>query len=166
MLMPRSDRLKVRDEPGPLPTPCHFAVGVPGVTVREGKGGYCMLHFRAGPGTKTNVFRSAHIAHFWRARGPVPAGMVLDHLCGVRWCCNPDHLEPVTPAENVRRGACAKLNPQTVDEIKQLVSNGVSQENAGRRFGVSQAHVSRIVRGKYWADGPCPHWEERKRRMP
>ncbi|WP_205484689.1 HNH endonuclease signature motif containing protein [Arthrobacter sp. Alg241-R88] len=36
--------------------------------------------------------------------GPIPAGMVIDHLCRVRSCCNPDHLEPVTQAENLRRG--------------------------------------------------------------
>ena len=36
--------------------------------------------------------------------GPIPAGLVLDHLCSVRHCVNPDHLEPVTLAENTRRG--------------------------------------------------------------
>ena len=35
--------------------------------------------------------------------GPVPEGMELDHLCRVRHCVNPDHLEVVTHAENVRR---------------------------------------------------------------
>ena len=35
--------------------------------------------------------------------GPIPEGMSLDHLCRVRACCNPDHLEPVTHAENMRR---------------------------------------------------------------
>lgn len=36
--------------------------------------------------------------------GPVPEGMVLDHVCRNTRCCNPDHLEPVTNAENLRRG--------------------------------------------------------------
>lgn len=36
--------------------------------------------------------------------GPVPEGMQLDHLCRVRRCVNPEHLEPVTPRENYARG--------------------------------------------------------------
>ena len=35
--------------------------------------------------------------------GPIPEGLELDHLCRVRHCVNPEHLEPVTHAENVRR---------------------------------------------------------------
>ena len=37
--------------------------------------------------------------------GPIPAGLVLDHLCRRRNCVNPDHLEPVTNTENILRGA-------------------------------------------------------------
>lgn len=36
--------------------------------------------------------------------GPIPAGLDLDHLCRVRPCVNPGHLEPVTRSENLRRG--------------------------------------------------------------
>lgn len=36
--------------------------------------------------------------------GPIPDGLQLDHLCRVRNCVNPAHLEPVTGRENVRRG--------------------------------------------------------------
>lgn len=36
--------------------------------------------------------------------GPVPDGLDLDHLCRVRACCNPAHLEPVTRRENLLRG--------------------------------------------------------------
>lgn len=37
-------------------------------------------------------------------RGPIPVGLQLDHLCRVRHCVNPDHLEPVTNRENAIRG--------------------------------------------------------------
>lgn len=47
-------------------------------------------------------------AHRWlyeRAVGKVPSGLDLDHLCRVRACVNPSHLEPVTRRVNVLRGA-------------------------------------------------------------
>lgn len=40
--------------------------------------------------------------------GPVPEGLELDHLCRVRHCCNPEHLEPVTHRENVLRAFAAR----------------------------------------------------------
>ena len=42
--------------------------------------------------------------------GPIPDGLELDHLCRVRTCVNPEHLDPVTHAENVRRGESGKVN--------------------------------------------------------
>lgn len=40
--------------------------------------------------------------------GPIPDGLQIDHLCRVHNCVNPAHLEPVTPAENQRRGREAR----------------------------------------------------------
>jgi len=37
--------------------------------------------------------------------GPIPDGLHLDHLCANPPCVRPDHLEPVTQAENNRRAA-------------------------------------------------------------
>lgn len=41
--------------------------------------------------------------------GEIPEGMTLDHLCRNRSCVNPDHLEPVPPDENKRRGLTHRL---------------------------------------------------------
>lgn len=49
--------------------------------------------------------RFAHRVTYEHYVGPVPEGLELDHLCRVRNCVNPAHLEPVTHLLNVRRGA-------------------------------------------------------------
>jgi len=46
----------------------------------------------------------AHRAAFEMAKGPIPNGLQLDHLCRHRWCVRPSHLEAVTCAVNIRRG--------------------------------------------------------------
>lgn len=55
-------------------------------------------HVNVGSTTTT-----AHRAVYRGLVGNIPAALELDHLCRVRHCVNPDHLEPVTHLENVRR---------------------------------------------------------------
>jgi hypothetical protein len=47
----------------------------------------------------------AHRFVYEQEVGPIPPGMVIDHLCRVRHCVNPAHMEVVTSAENTKRGA-------------------------------------------------------------
>jgi len=47
---------------------------------------------------------SAHRASYTHHVGPIPAGLVLDHLCRNARCVNPAHLEAVTDQENTLRG--------------------------------------------------------------
>lgn len=63
-------------------------------------------HTRNGYG-QFKLDRRQTPAHRWAYEamiGPIPKGLQLDHLCRVRNCVNPKHLEPVTHQENIRRG--------------------------------------------------------------
>lgn len=57
--------------------------------------------FNTGDGS----YDYAHRVAYRLLCGPLDDTLVLDHLCRVRHCCNPAHLEQVPHGENVRRGA-------------------------------------------------------------
>ncbi len=64
---------------------------------RMGRGGYARW-------TMGQQCWAGHKFAFLRLRGSYDETLELDHLCRVRHCVNPAHLEPVTHTENVRRG--------------------------------------------------------------
>lgn len=53
---------------------------------------------------KTRQWVSAHRYAHEQWVGPIPKGLVIDHLCHNPGCVNPNHLEAVTHQENLRRG--------------------------------------------------------------
>ena len=56
------------------------------------------------PGGGRHVYKVyAHRFAYEMLAGPIPEGLEIDHLCNVRHCVNPDHLEPVTYRENTDR---------------------------------------------------------------
>lgn len=94
----------------------------------------------------------AHRFYWEQVNGPLPKGLELDHLCRVRQCVNPAHLEAVTHPENVQRGASAKLTPSDVRQIRELLTAGaVKQVEIARRFGVTQGTICDIKKGRKWS---------------
>lgn len=58
--------------------------------------------------------QAAHRVAYELLVGPIPYGLHIDHLCRNPACVNPTHMEPVTLAENTRRG----LNVSARNAIK------------------------------------------------
>lgn len=66
-----------------------------------GPHGYGMIHVSWNAGTSMPAV--AHRVSYELNVGPIPEGLVLDHLCKVRACVNPAHLEPVSQGTNFLR---------------------------------------------------------------
>lgn len=94
----------------------------------------------------------AHRAVYEALVGPIPEGMVLDHGCRNKICVNPSHLQPVTVAENTRRGKSAKLRQSDVLNMRELASQGVSQAALCGLYKLSRSTVCRIIGGEAWSD--------------
>lgn len=95
--------------------------------------------------------KGGHRLMYERHRGPIPAGRFLDHLCRIPACVNPWHLDPVTSAENLRRGKNAKLDWSRVISIRIMkATTSVSQTAMAEMFGVSVATISEIVNYRIW----------------
>lgn len=99
--------------------------------------------------------RLAHRVFYEELIGPIPEDLTLDHLCRNRACVNPDHLEPVTQAENCQRGALAVTDRATRDFIRRKRGE-IPQTELAAQLGISQTAVSKIQRGVSWADEHTP----------
>lgn len=92
-------------------------------------------------------FGTHRVSYEW-CIGPIPEGLHVDHLCRVRACVRPSHLEAVTQSENNRRAAeaqthCKQGHPFTPDNFflrqgrwrvcKQCNRDNVRRVNARKR---------------------------------
>lgn len=84
-----------------------------------------------GEGGKGGKMLYAHRASYELFVGPIPKGMTLDHLCRVRSCVNPEHLEPVSMRENTLRG----VGPSAINATKTYCIHGhpFDEENTAVR---------------------------------
>ena len=99
-------------------------------------------------------------AHRWSYEhlvAPIPNGLQSDHLCRNRPCVNPAHIEPVTCAENLRRGlnhkgeanGRAKLSWEHIAIIR--ASKGQRQgHRLAAVFDVTASTISKALRGDTW----------------
>jgi len=76
--------------------------------------------------------------------GPIPEGLVIDHLCRVRNCVNPAHMEPVTNTENVLRGT----GPTAVNAQKTHCKHGhpLTPDNLVKRTDRRECMECRRIR--------------------
>jgi hypothetical protein len=98
---------------------------------RDGYGVVCR-----GGINKLRIHRISHIAHV----GPIPAGMVIDHLCAQTSCWNPDHLEAVTSSENSRR--MVERHPEFADALRSMRPERTNFPPEQRRPGL-RTHCKR-----------------------
>lgn len=101
----------------------------------------------------------AHRLTYELYKGPIPHGLVLDHLCRTPGCCNPDHLEPVTNKENARRGLygvlkthCAKGHPLSGPNLLRWRNLRLCRECRSRKYAnwanKNRAHLA--ARQRAW----------------
>jgi hypothetical protein len=96
---------------------------------------------------KNKKLTGAHKLIFEFINGNIPDKTELDHLCKNKSCVNPSHLEPVSHAENCRRGNNHKITSDDVNEIKRLAGS-MTHTDIAKIFNVSRSHISLIVKGK------------------
>lgn len=98
----------------------------------------------------------AHRFSYEKAKGKIPPGMHVMHLCHNTKCVNPDHLTLGTNLENQRHSArdlrkANKLTPEAVRDIKKSCAQGVTQKEMATKYKIAQGDVSHILAGHWWA---------------
>lgn len=88
----------------------------------------------------------AHRVVYERLVGPIPAGLELDHLCRNTRCVKPEHLEPVTRAENMRRRYAAYTHCKAGHEFTD--SNTYVMPSGGRRCRACQSEACQKYRAR------------------
>jgi hypothetical protein len=99
----------------------------------------------------------AHRLSYQIANGSIPDGLHIDHLCRVRHCVNPEHMEPVTIGVNVLRGI--GITAMNVRKTHCAHGHEFTPENT---FTMSNGgRGCRACRRKHWAEQAAQRKAER-----
>lgn len=143
-------------------TPCHIPLTWRGTPYGTNADGYSSVR-RTRAGKAVNIL--AHRVRYQATHGALPEGLVPDHLCKHRPCCNAAHLEAVTIAENNRRGVRCKVTMEDVVAARAMyAAGGWTHAGLAKHFGISQSHMTNVLNGAYWSDGLSPAWSRVKER--
>lgn len=91
-------------------------------------------------------YQTAHRWVYRKTHGEIEGRLHIDHLCRVRECVNPNHLEAVTQRENTRRGDAMKLCFADIQVIRGAHAAGMAVYELAQEFGIEKSYMSRIVR--------------------
>lgn len=107
--------------------------------------GYGRIH-------RKNKENKTHRFFYEEVKGKIPPNMTLDHLCRVRCCINPDHMEVVSSIENVLRGtgitATNKRKDRCVNGHLFTPENTSTREKGRRRCKTCTNITSRKSKAK------------------
>jgi len=118
---------------------------------KRGYGGFMRVGPR-GDNKQVEPHKFSYLLH----KGPVPAGLEIDHLFRVRDCVNPDHLEAVTHAVNMRRGGnaakthCPKGHKYTPENTRIHTGGRRQCKECSRAY--DRARYAKEKRGGYYAN--------------
>jgi len=125
------------------------------VRIADGPGCWCWTGKTSGSTARYGDFRigtkssdprvKAHRFSYELLVGPIPDGLELDHLCRNKLCVNPDHLEPVTHAENRRRARLAVCRSGRHDLTDPV---NMRWDGDGNRRGCRLCHMEATQRRK------------------